>query len=225
MAAVVVADEHDGALRSAIAACRSKLTVPSGKHLHWVEHVKKYPRRQFVTSALGALTGIQLNYVVIEKAAIPATAALRNDQVIFYNYIAGLTMERILLTARTWPGGSRDVLVHFGHVRGFDHDQTLQYFRLKRHRADEWAGWHLLRGDVKFMTMGSLDGLQAADQYSGMLKVALFADDYGGYEPHHLLAVRHQIRRVNGKSWGYGMKVLATAGTIEGLPWWPAEGL
>src|SRR5882757_9960575 len=65
-------------------------TGDRGKPLHWAEHVKRFPRRQFVASQLAAVPGVVVNYVVFEKAAIPLQAVMRSDQVLFYNYVAGL---------------------------------------------------------------------------------------------------------------------------------------
>jgi hypothetical protein len=221
MAAVVVADEDDADLRSTVAHCRKVLTVPAGKHLHWQEHVKKFDRRQFVAEQLGSLgSRVTLNYVLIEKASIPTSSGIHADGALFYNYVAGLTMERILLSAKTWPGGHRPVKVHFGHVRGFDHQATLAYFDIKKERAPGWMPWHLISGRVNFLSMTSLDGLQAADQYAGMLHVALLRNAYGGYEYHHLLRVRDQIRRHCGACVNYGFKILCLPGTTEVFPWW-----
>jgi hypothetical protein len=225
MVAVVIADEDDPALRSAISTCRIQLSVPANKPLHWAEHVKRFPRRQYVAGRLAAVPGVVLNYVVVEKAAIPLHVGFRTDQVLFYNYIAGLLVERMLLTAADWPGGARDVVATFGHVRGFPHRQTLEYLDKKRANQSGWIPWNLLRGMPKFLGAGQLDGLQAADQYAGMLRAALEPDEFGGYEQHHLLAVRHQLRRVDGETWGHGFKVIAQPRVMESYPWWPAGGL
>lgn len=225
-AAVAIADEDDGLLRAAVSALRRDLKVPIGRPLHWKDHAKVYPRRQHVATTLAAIPRIAVNYVVVEKAAIPAAAMMRGDQEIFYNYAAGIMMERLLLTAKFWPGGSRDVLVRFGHVRGFNHGTTVSYFRIKKTQAPGWIPWSHLRGSVLFDGMGNWDGLQAADQYAGILSAALRADAFGGYEEHHLMTIRHQIRREsNGRSWGYGFKWLGNAATIQSLPWWPHDGL
>ena len=225
MVAIMVADEDDPSLRSAIQICRNKLAVPPGKPLHWADHVKRFPRRQFVTGQLAAVPGVVLNYVIFEKAAIPLQASLRSDQVVFYNYVAGLVLERILLTARERPGGARDVVVNYGHVRGFPHQETVTYFEKKRSATASRLPWELLRGKPRFLGMGQFDGLQAADQYAGMLRAALEPDEFGGFEHHHLMAVRHQIRRVDGLCWGYGFKVMALPGTMAYYPWWPVGGL
>lgn len=225
MVAVVIADEDDPSLRNAIGVCRQRLSVPTGKHLHWTEHVKRFPRRQFVASQLGAVDGVLISFVIVEKAALARADPMRTDQVAFYNYVSGLILEGILLTASTWPGGARDVVASFGHVRGFPHQETLAYFEKMRADAADQARWELLRSRPHFLAAGQLDGLQAADQYAGMLRAALEPDEFGGFEHHHLLAVRHQIRRFEGETWGHGLQVVAAPGAMEAYPWWPRGGV
>lgn len=60
MAAVVVADEQDAALRALVNGLRADLSVPVHKPLHWQEHVKTYQRRQYVTAALAAAEGLSI---------------------------------------------------------------------------------------------------------------------------------------------------------------------
>ncbi|MET9171212.1 DUF3800 domain-containing protein [Streptomyces misionensis] len=225
-AAVLIADEQEAAMRAAMSQLRRDLKVPPGKALHWKDHVKVYPRRQYVATTLSQLPDVKIVYVVVEKAAIPAHAGMRRDQVIFYNFAAGMTLERLLLAAGDWPGGARDIVVKFGHVRGFDHRTTCDYFRIKTQQGPGWVPWRLLRGQPTFEDQAKWDGLQAADQYAGMLSAAIRADSYGGYEPAHLLAIRHQIRRSShGVSRNYGFKILGNEATFTSLPWWPREGL
>lgn len=225
MVGVTVADEDDHQLRSAVQSARSLLKTPPNKPLHWVDHVKTFPRRQAVTGLLAPLP-VVLNIVIFEKASIPSTAVLRTDQRRFYNYAAGLLMERMLLTTRDWPGTRREVIVNFGHVRGFDHQETLRYFDLKHQLDPPRVPWARLHSQPAFLGMGSLDGLQAADQYAGMLHKAITADESGGYEASHLLAVRHLIRRdSSGRSNNYGFKAMVAPGTLTAFPWWPPAGL
>jgi Protein of unknown function (DUF3800) len=225
-AAVVVADEDEAGLRAAMSQLRRDLKVPTGKALHWKDHVKTHSRRQHVSRVLSQVPRLLIVYVVVEKAAIPARSGMYCDQVLFYNYAACLTMERLLLAARDWPGGSRDIIVRFGHVRGFDHSKTTAYFNLKKQNAAAWVPWARLHGAVHFDDQAKWDGLQAADQYAGMLNVAIRPDDFGGYEEVHLLRIRHQIRRNGtGKAMGYGFKVLGNEATFTSLPWWPAAGI
>ncbi|WP_328542610.1 DUF3800 domain-containing protein [Streptomyces sp. NBC_00371] len=225
-AALLITDEHEAAMRAAMSHLRRELKVPPGKALHWKDHVKVYPRRQYVASTLAQLADVKIVYVVVEKAAIPAHAGMRRDQVIFYNYAAGIALERLLLAAKDWAGGSRDLVVKFGHVRGFDHRTTCDYFKKKPQRSPDWVPWHLLRGRPTFEDQAKWDGLQAADQYAGMLSAAIRPDRYGGFEATHLLAVRHQLRRNGrGESRNYGFKILGNEATFTSLPWWPSEGL
>jgi len=90
-------------------------------HLHWTEHVKRFPRRQFVARQLGAVGGVVVSFVIVEKAALARANPMRTDQVAFYNSVSGLILEETLRTASTWPDGARDLVVSFGHVRGFPH--------------------------------------------------------------------------------------------------------
>ena len=224
-AAVMVADEDEPGLRSAVAQLRRDLTVPDGKALHWKDHVKTYSRRQHVARRLARVPGVMVAYVLVEKATLPSTSGMYHDHVLFYNFAAVMTIERVLLAARDWEGGARDAVVRFGHVRGFDHKTTTAYFRLKA-QTDPWIPWERLHGAVHFDNQAQWDGLQAADQYAGMLNVALRADQFGGHEEAHLMRVRPQIRTdSSGRAWGRGFKVLGDATTITSLPWWPAEGL
>ena len=223
MVAVVIADEDDAGLRRAVAHCRHRLSVPTSKPLHWTEHVKRFPRRQFVATQLAAVPGVVLNLVLVEKAAVGLLNPAISDQVAFYNSVAGLVLEQVLHTADEWPGGRRDVVVTFGHVRGFRHEETLAWFEKLRVRAADRSPWELLRGRPGFLGPGQLDGLQAADQYAGMLRAALEPDEFGGFEAHHLLTVRHQIRCSD--DWPGGFEAVALPGTLEAYPWWPRNGL
>lgn len=222
-ACVLVADEDEHLLRAAVSQLRRDLNVPVGKPLHWNEHVKKFDRRQHVTNTLTALgSKVVVIYVLVEKAAVPTYARMRSDQAIFYNFAAALMLERILLCAGTWPGGARDAKVRFGHVRGFNHTSTTNYFNLRiAQNSPHWVPWHLLRGPVTFDGQANWDGLQAADQYAGMLNAAVRRDQFGNYEPHHFLAAVPQIRRHNGRIWTYGLKFLGNNATLAALPWWP----
>jgi Protein of unknown function (DUF3800) len=223
MAGITVAGEDEAAMRAAIGVCRK--TLGTGTGLHWQEHIKTFPRRQYVIGQLAALPGVSVNYVVFEKAAIPTASGLHHDHVLFYNYAAGLMMERLLLTAKGWPGGSRPIIVKFAHVRGFNHTDTLAYFGVKRAKDPSWMPWHLLNTAVKFVPATQYDGIQLADIYAGALNSAISMDRYGGYEPQHLLAIKHQIRRYRGTTWGAGFKAMALPNSLQGLPWWPPTGL
>lgn len=224
-ACVLIADEDEPGLRAVMSQLRRDLGIPPGKALHWKDHVKTHARRQHVASVLAGVPGLTVFYVIVEKSAIPVNSGMYSDQVLFYNYAAGIVMERALLAARDWPAGGRKVLVRFGHVRGFDHSSTRNYFKRKA-AAGGWVPWDRLNGPVGFADQAGWDGLQAADQYAGMLNAAITADQFGGHDEQHLLRIRNQLRRNgNGSSLGWGFKVLGNVATFTSLPWWPPNGL
>lgn len=226
MAAVVVPDSHRQGLADAIAEIKVAFGIPLPTPLHWNRHCKPHSRRQFVSRRLAAVEGVRVTYVVFEKAAIPMKAAILEDGAKFYNYTAGIALERVLLTAADWPGDDKQVQVQFGHVKGFDHQETTKYFWSKRAQKSI-VNWNLLKADPKFVATAQNSGIQAADQYAGMLRAALCSDELGGYDETHLLRIRHQIRRNprTQSSWGYGFKVMARDNAMQSLPWWPAEGV
>lgn len=84
-------------------------------------------------------------------------------------------MERILLAAEHWPGGTRDVKVTFGHVREVKHADTLDCSQVKKEQGHGPAWWILLDGTPSFAASNSSSGLQAADQFAGMLSSAMLA--------------------------------------------------
>lgn len=220
-AAVVIADEDEPSLRAAIAQLRNDFRVPIGKALHWKDHVKEYGRRDHAATVLSNVPNLKIIYVVVEKAAIPQVSGLGRSQVLFYNYAAALVLERVLLAAGNFPGGPREVIMRFGHVKGFNHTSTANYFNLRVQMKDpHWVPWHLLRTPVNFDGQTAWDGLQAADQYAGILSAAICPNQFGGYEHHHLLKVIPQIDCVGGKRIGYGFKIFSTMNTLQLLPWW-----
>lgn len=194
-ACVMVPDERDAELREAVRQLRRDLSVPVGKPLHWVEHAKTFDRREHVAETLAALDFLRVIYVVVDKASVPANATMRTDPAVFYGHVAAVVVDDVLDAASDWPGGPRDVVLRFGHVRGLDHRQTVAYFR-EREQVSVATPWHLLRGGVvHFDGQLDWDGLQAADQYAGMLSAALRPNQFGRRQPHHLLAVQLQLLR------------------------------
>ncbi|RQP10304.1 MAG: hypothetical protein EAS51_09280 [Microbacteriaceae bacterium] len=224
MAAVIVPDTHREGLAAAVAKIKEEFSIPPRVALHWSDHCKTFPRRQYVANVLAGVDGVKLNYVVFEKAAIPQKATILTDGVRFYNYTAGIALERILLTAAAFPGEDRRVQVQYGHVRGFDHEKTLEYLWKKRGQKS-LVDWSLLVGDPTFVDASRNSGLQAADQYAGMLRSAICPDKHGGYEEAHFLRVAHQMRRhpETGRAWGYGLKVMARDDAFQSLPWWTGK--
>ena len=86
------------------------------------------------------------------------------------------------------------------------------------------ADYSLLRS-VKFDSTGTWLGLQVADQYAGMLNVAIVPDRvFGTYEETHFLDIEHQIRRGSNGPMNYGFKAFVQPNTLSSLPWWPPAG-
>lgn len=218
--ALLVPEEDDPGMRAAVSQLRRDFGVPVGSALHWNKHAKVFPRRQRATDLLTALTTVRLVYVVVEKAAIPANAGMRSDHSVFYNYSTRLLMERVLLAANGWPGGPRDAVVRFGHVRGFDHSKTTAYLDHVRRTEPGYIPWRRLSGPIRFEHQTAWDGLQAADAFAGMLHAAITPDAWGNYEPQHFVRACPMLRSHRGQTWGCGFKVLGNESTFRGLPWW-----
>lgn len=222
---VLVADEDEPILLDATRDLRSRLSIPANKALHWNEHAKTFARRQHIASTLGALPTHMVVHVVVEKAGIPAHSGMRRDHRLFYNFAAGMVLERVLLAARDWPGGARPALVRFGHVRGFDHDLTRDYIAYRRAANDpHWVPWRQLHS-LHFDGQNNYLGLQVADQYAGMLSHAFRPDEFGQYEASHFISTAHQLRSVNGRVLNYGLKWLGLPSTLAALPWWASLDL
>lgn len=221
MGSVTVDEPTRILLAKAVADIKTRFTIPVTKPLHWTDHCRDFRRRQFVARTFAAIEGVQLNYVVFKKSTIPVGSGIGTDHKKFYNYAAGILLDRVLLGAQYWPGGRQQVRAFFGHVRGFDHDETVSYF--ERHvQRNSRADQTLLAATPKFIATNQNSGVQAADQYVGMLRDAITVDEYGGYEAAHLMTVRHQIRRGPGNvAINYGLKCFAEPGFPESLPWWP----
>lgn len=188
---------------------------------------RAHDRRRHVARLLAALSGVQVIYVVIDKSCVPANAGMRDDNSLAFNFTAKLLFERIALSARDWPGGRRRAIVRVSHVKGHDHPEMLRYIREQcpRQTGSGWIPWSLATSAVTIDSPAQIFGLQAADLYAGIFWAAMTPDKYKVTDHGHLLEVAHQIRRVDGKMLGYGIKVLGDRNQlITGQSWWPAVG-
>lgn len=222
--AVIVPEEHDAALRFAIRRLRADFGVNNGP-VHWVEHLrpKHHDRRRHAGKVLATVPEVKLIFTLIDKAAVPATAEMRNDRVKTYNYASRLLFERIALAARDWPGGTRRAIVKVAHVRGHDHDVTLDYVIniCPGTYSQITIPWHLVTSNIDVAGTAAYDGLQAADMYAGMFNAATVADKFGNCSPEYLLDCAHQLRRgQNGRVLTYGIKVLGDPSVVTAQPWW-----
>lgn len=225
-ACIVIAEEDEPKVSAVLTGLRADLNTPES--LHWNRHARTYPRRQHITRTLTALTEIHVFYVVVDKATIPDELSVTfDDHKSFYNYTAGIVLERIMISARDWPGGKRRVSVHFGHVRGFDHESTRSFFATTRDERPSLP-WSTLDPDaIGFDAPADVTGLQLADQYAGMLHAAIVPDDFGNHEPSHLLLVRPQLlHSSDGYTRDVGFVVIGDEEALSSrLPWWPIDGL
>ena len=111
------------------------------------------------------------------------------------------------------------VTVRFGHVRGFDHSTTLDYFKNRNWR---YCNYDSLINEPKWISADTNSGIQMADLYAGILGAAMIPDRFGNYEPSYLETIRHQIRKSNsGKISGYGIKAITWENNPQVFKWWP----
>jgi hypothetical protein len=226
MCAVVVPPTSEQPLKDALASIKTAFGIPIDQAFHWNEHCAPrrknvFDRRMFVATTLAGVPDVMLNYVIFEKSSIPDGASIAVENQRFYNYVAGITLERIILSTQYLSVPDRSVQARFGHVRGFDHASTLDYFKIKRNQPNQIPNYDLLYDEPKFVSAQSNGGIQVADAYLGIMRSALEPNKYGQYQHQHLQAVSHQIRRSpRGVAWAYGMKVLGLPDFRTRYPWW-----
>jgi len=137
------------------------------------------------------------------------------DQAKFYNIVAAYTLERILKHAEELK---TKVSVRFGHIKRFNHSNTLKYFQSKNWRL---GNYYNLIDQPKWIEADSNSGIQLADQYAGILGAAIIADKYGAFEPLYLEKIKHQIRKSkHGKISGYGIKAISADSNPKSFKWW-----
>lgn len=217
MTAVVVAQEHEDALRAVILGHRALWRVTG--QLHWVKHLKprRHGRRELLVGALARLPGIRVIHVVVDKPALLDEATFRHDQASFYNWVAKLLLERIGEVAATWDGGERLARVYFGLVGGVDSAATDAYLNAAALAAVDPRDAGLrdnIEWPLKFQPTSSRDGLQAADQYSGILATAINHDDDRWFE-----MVRHQLHQRHGDVVGGGIKIFPPGSSLFARSW------
>jgi Protein of unknown function (DUF3800) len=227
ISAVMIPDEHDHDLRTAVGALRTAFGI-TGAVVHWSDHCgpSYHDRRRHVARTLASVPGVQVLYALIDKQHSPDSSAMRTDHRLAYNYVARLVFERAALAARDWPGGPRRAVVRVAHVRGHDHHELLRYIqhRCPRLERSSWIPWALAVSSVRIDSPKRCDGLQAADLYCGIFNAAVSPDRFGYVDDGHLLTVAHQIRRGPcGQILGFGIKILGQDPRIVvNQPWWPA---
>lgn len=226
-AAVICRDSNRDTLRTALEDLVRDAGRREGTVLHWSKNMKHHTLRRHAANQLAALP-VRLIYVAVPKATVRQTSKLSTDTVAYYNYAARMLLERIgLFTADHQRAERRhnrraecQTKVTFGRVKGFQPADLRSYVARLR-RKDECRPWcdHLTE---KISVLGQTEEelLQWADIAAGAFDAAVKTDRFGNHEPTYLQALGPQIRRVNDRILGYGMKSLGDDAWLRELPWW-----
>ncbi|WP_158562743.1 DUF3800 domain-containing protein [Marinitenerispora sediminis] len=221
MTALLVPEESDWLMRYATGGLRA--LIQTDKPLHWVEHFRrKHPERRIrAAEVLARLPDVSVLHVVADKATIHQDAGIRTNKDRFYNYLTKLVMERVALSAATWPGGPRSAIVRLGAVKQMDHKETLRYLELVRDRGSRFVvPWDHIKWPPKWLGT-DWDGIQIADLYAGMLHTALSGDVTDPSCAALFVRCGHQIRRgPRGQLLGYGIEIVGDESFVTKRCWW-----
>ncbi|GAA1908801.1 hypothetical protein GCM10009688_11460 [Arthrobacter gandavensis] len=220
MTALMVEQEHVDHMRAAVAGLRSVYRIPAGNKLHWVDHfkVKQEARRFTALHLLTSIPNIRLVNVLLHKPSVGLGAHMRNEQARSYHLMTQYLMERVARAAAGWPGGPRLAKVSLGVVGGVDHDETMMQLHAAALRNDARTPFGNLLWPFKWFDSARLDGLQAADVFSGFLTAALVSGD-GRYYSRVLQLVCTDPR---GNHLGEGMKIFPNNAIrlVTESAWW-----
>ena len=210
MAAVMFPVSVQQGVKDCIANIKATLGINLKTPLHWRQHCHRHDVRKYATGEIAKLDNIAVVYVISDKRAVP------EDHVKFYNIVAAFTLERILKHTENLD---TKVHVRFGHIRGFNHSTTLDYFKKRDWRS---CNYSRLIDEPKWISADSNSGVQLADLYAGILGAAMISDRFGNYEAGYLERIRHQIRKSNrGEISGYGIKAISADNNPQSFKWWP----
>jgi len=210
MAAVILPVSIQQKVKDCITKIKIEYGIPLNKPLHWYRHCRLHETRKYIARELAKLEGITIIYVISDKKTTP------KDHVKFYNLVAACTLERILKKSEKQ---NADVSVWFGHVRGFNHNTTLEYFQ---NREWKFSRYDRLVNKPKWIPAEVNSGIQLADMYAGILGAAMIADRHGDFEPSYLKTIKHQIRKsTDGIISGFGIRALSKDNNPQSFKWWP----
>ena len=199
-------------VKDCITNIKIKLGINLKTPLHWRSHCNRHDVRKYVAGEIAKLEKITVAYVISDKKTVP------EDHTKFYNVVAAFTLERIL--KHTEESGAK-ACVRFGHIRGFNHSTTLDFFDKREWRL---CNYKTLLDQPKWISADSNSGIQLADLYAGILGAAMIPDKFGNYEAAYLETIKHQIRKsYHGKISGYGIKAISTDNDPLSFNWWPKE--
>jgi len=210
MTAVIFSASVQQKVKDCIANIKARMGIPLKMPLHWYKHCRMHEDRKFITGEISKLEGVTVIYVISDKKTTP------KNHTIFYNVVAALTLERILRHSEKL---NRKVCVWFGHVKGFNHSTTIDYFQKRDWRK---INYNVLLEQPKWIPADTNSGIQLADQYAGILGAAMIADKHGNFETSYLEKIKHQIRKSEyGKVNGYGIKAISADNDSQSFKWWP----
>lgn len=223
MCALMVPQESVPQLRATVRGLRAE--IETEKPLHWVDHFKKQRhegRRDMASNMVAAIPGVQVIYVVADKATMIASQALRSDGYLFYHYTMRLMLERVAKQLEAWDGGNRRGIVRLGSVKGMDHDRSVSYLGSVRMQEAKWSTpWELISWPPRWVATDDYDGVQAADLYLGMFRRAMEKGGDDIREARHLDRHWHQVRSSpRGRVMGYGVKVYGDPAFLTARGWW-----
>jgi hypothetical protein len=210
MSAVIFPISAQQRVKNCIVYLKTSLGITPKTPFHWREHCHRHDVRKYVAGEIAKLEDITVIFVISDKKAVP------EDHSKFYNIVAAFALERILKHAEDQNAKTQ---VRFGHIRGFDHSTTLDYFRKRDWRL---CDYNRLLDEPKWISADSNSGIQLADLYAGILGAAMIPDRFGNYEAGYLEKIRHQIRKsAQGKVSGYGIKAISADNNPQSFRWWP----
>jgi hypothetical protein len=209
MAAVIFPATVQQKVKDCIARIKTKFGVPLVTPLHWRKHCRLHEFKKYVTREIAQLEGVTVIYVISDKKTVP------EDHARFYNIVAAFTLERILKHSEEL---NTRVSVRFGHIRGFDHSTTIDYFQKRDWRL---GNYHRLLDQPKWISADTNSGIQLADIYAGILGAAMIPDRFGSYEATYIEKIKHQIRKSrHGKISGFGIKAISKDEDPKMFKWW-----
>jgi len=210
MAAVIFPFSAKQKVKDCIAKIKQEFGVPLKVPLHWRKHCTAHDYRKFVIREIIKLEEVTVIYVISDKKTVP------KDHVKFYNLVAASMLDRILKHSEEL---NKNVCVKYGHIKGFDHTTTIDYFNKRNWRS---SNYNRLINAPDWIRADSSSGIQLADIYAGILGAAVITDRFGDFETLYLEKIKQQIRKsTDGKISGFGIKALSVDNNPKSFKWWP----
>lgn len=218
MACILVDDQHAEGLRDAVRQLRADFGVADGRIMSWKRHLANHERRVHAAETLALVPGLRVVYVYTDKNRVVGDYV--RERGALYNYVAGKAYKSILWAAR-YDFSGKSLHTRFGHVRGFDHDLTRNYFN-RVLVPDAKVPTHIEAG-LRWVDASQFLESQAADLYAGFLRAAVWPDAFGRLEGGYLLRIWGQVRTGSACKIPLGFMSMPSDDIARELPWWPCE--